>query len=67
MGAESEGRVKDSICERKSKIVMKSELLEIFRIADSIDQYDGFLKGKTIVMFFPAPTHKPATYPGTYA
>ena len=24
------------------------------RIADSIDQYDGFLKGKTIVMFFPA-------------
>ena len=26
----------------------KSELLEIFRIADSIDQYDGFLKGKTI-------------------
>ena len=32
----------------------KSELLEIFRIADSIDQYDGFLKGKTIVMFFPA-------------
>ena len=25
----------------------KSELLEIFRIADSIDQYDGFLKGKT--------------------
>lgn len=32
----------------------KSELLEIFRIADSIDQYDGFLKGKTVVMFFPA-------------
>ena len=32
----------------------KSELLEIFRIADSIDQHDGFLKGKTIVMFFPA-------------
>ena len=32
----------------------KSELLEIFRIADSIDQYDGILKGKTIVMFFPA-------------
>ncbi len=32
----------------------KSELSEIFKIADSIDQYDGFLKGKTIVMFFPA-------------
>ena len=32
----------------------KEELLEIFEIADSIDQYDGFLKGKTVVMFFPA-------------
>ncbi|SDB44414.1 ornithine carbamoyltransferase [Butyrivibrio sp. INlla16] len=32
----------------------KSELLEIFKIADSIEQYDGFLKGKTVVMFFPA-------------
>ena len=32
----------------------KSELLEIFNIADSIDQYDGFLKEKTVVMFFPA-------------
>ncbi len=32
----------------------KRELLEIFKIADSIEQYDGFLKGKTIVLFFPA-------------
>ncbi len=32
----------------------KSELLEIFKIADSIEQDDGFLKGKTIVLFFPA-------------
>jgi len=32
----------------------KSELLEIFDIADHIEQYEGFLKGKTIVMFFPA-------------
>ena len=32
----------------------KSELLEIFQIADSIEKYNGFLKGKTIVMFFPA-------------
>ncbi|MBO4459008.1 MAG: peptide transporter [Butyrivibrio sp.] len=32
----------------------KSELLEIFEIADSIEQYDGFLKGKTVVMFFPS-------------
>ncbi len=32
----------------------KSELLEIFNIADSVDRYDGFLKGKTVVMFFPA-------------
>ena len=32
----------------------KSELLEIFQIADSIEKYNGFLQGKTIVMFFPA-------------
>ena len=32
----------------------KEDLLEIFEIADSIEEYDGFLKGKTIVMFFPA-------------
>ncbi len=32
----------------------KSELLEIFKITDSIDRYEGFLKGKTIVMFFPS-------------
>jgi hypothetical protein len=25
----------------------KSELFEIFKIADSIEQYEGFLKGKT--------------------
>lgn len=31
----------------------KSELLEVFRIADSLEQYGGFLKGKTVVMFFP--------------
>ena len=31
----------------------KSELLEVFRIAASIEQYGGFLKGKTVVMFFP--------------
>ncbi len=31
-----------------------NELLEIFKITDSIEQYDGFLKGKTVVMFFPA-------------
>ena len=31
-----------------------NELLEIFEIADSIEQYDGLLKGKTVVMFFPA-------------
>ena len=30
------------------------ELLEIFEIADNIEKYDGFLKGKTVVMFFPA-------------
>ncbi len=32
----------------------KSELLEIFKIADSIEKYSGFLDGKTIVIFFPA-------------
>ncbi|WP_026653463.1 ornithine carbamoyltransferase [Butyrivibrio proteoclasticus] len=32
----------------------KEDLLEIFKIADNIDQYKDFLKGKTIVMFFPA-------------
>ena len=32
----------------------KSELFEIFKIADSIEQYEVFLKGKTIVMFFPS-------------
>ena len=32
----------------------KQELLDIFKIADSIEQYEGFLKGKTVVMFFPA-------------
>ena len=32
----------------------KSELLEIFKIADSINQYESYLKGKTIVMFFPS-------------
>ncbi len=32
----------------------KSELIEIFKIADSIEHYDGILKGKTVVMFFPA-------------
>lgn len=31
----------------------KNELSEIFKIADSIDRYEGFLEGKTIVMFFP--------------
>lgn len=31
----------------------KDELLEIFKIADSIGNYTGFLEGKTIVMFFP--------------
>lgn len=30
------------------------DLLEIFEIADNIEKYDGYLKGKTIVMFFPA-------------
>ncbi len=32
----------------------REDLLEIFRIADSIDEYSGFLSGKTVVMFFPA-------------
>ncbi len=32
----------------------KEELLEILKIADSIDRYSDFLAGKTIVMFFPA-------------
>ncbi len=32
----------------------KNELMEIFNIADNIDNYSGFLKGKTVVMFFPA-------------
>ncbi len=32
----------------------KEELLEIFKIADSIDECRGFLNGKTVVMFFPA-------------
>ena len=31
----------------------KQELLEIFKIADSMEQYEDFLKGKTVVMFFP--------------
>ena len=30
------------------------ELLKIFDIADNIEKYAGFLKGKTVVMFFPA-------------
>ena len=32
----------------------KQELLEIFQIADSIGDYNGILKEKTVVMFFPA-------------
>jgi ornithine carbamoyltransferase len=32
----------------------QEELQEIFTIADRIEDYDGFLKGKTVVMFFPA-------------
>ena len=32
----------------------REELFEIFKIADSIEDYDGFLSGKTVVMFFPA-------------
>ncbi|SDI84410.1 ornithine carbamoyltransferase [Pseudobutyrivibrio sp. 49] len=31
-----------------------SDLLEIFEIADNIDKYPNFLKGKTVVMFFPS-------------
>ena len=31
----------------------RSELEEVFRIAGSIPEYDGFLKGKTVVTFFP--------------
>ena len=30
----------------------KEELLKVFEIADYIEEYEGFLKGKTIVMFF---------------
>ena len=32
----------------------KEELREIFNIADNINRYEGFLTGKTVVMFFPA-------------
>lgn len=32
----------------------KEELQEIFDIADNIDRYEGFLTGKTVVIFFPA-------------
>ncbi len=32
----------------------KDELLQIFKIADNIEEYRGSLEGKTIVMFFPA-------------
>ncbi len=32
----------------------KEELQEIFDIADNIDSYEGFLNGRTVVMFFPA-------------
>lgn len=32
----------------------REELFEIFKIADSIEEYEGFLSGKTVVMFFPA-------------
>ena len=32
----------------------KDELLQIFDIADNIEKYQGFLNGKTVVMFFPA-------------
>lgn len=32
----------------------KEELFEIFKIADSIEEYTNFLAGKTVVMFFPA-------------
>jgi ornithine carbamoyltransferase len=32
----------------------KEELFEIFKIADNIEDYKGFLNGKTVVMFFPS-------------
>lgn len=32
----------------------KEDLFEIFKIADSIEEYSNFLAGKTVVMFFPA-------------
>ena len=32
----------------------KSELLKIFQIADTVEKYNGFMQGKTIIMFFPA-------------
>ena len=32
----------------------KEELREIFDIADNINRYEGFLTGKTVVMFFSA-------------
>ncbi len=32
----------------------REELFEIFKIADSIEEYSGFLSGKTVVLFFPA-------------
>lgn len=32
----------------------KEELFEIFKIADNIEDYKGFLDGKTVVMFFPS-------------
>ena len=32
----------------------KEELQEIFDMADNIDSYEGFLNGRTVVMFFPA-------------
>ncbi len=32
----------------------KEELFGIFRIADNIEDYKGFLDGKTVVMFFPS-------------
>ncbi len=32
----------------------KEDLFEIFKIADSIEEYTNFLAGRTVVMFFPA-------------
>ena len=32
----------------------RDELLQIFKIADNIEEYSGFLEGKTVVIFFPA-------------